>query len=90
MALTSVLTLKRITRECRFNFSPEIAHELNVVMRNSLHGGKLQQQEQLWLIQSIGHVLGAIDAEKCLKELEVLISPYVKVKELFFFDNFMV
>ena len=74
-----MLTLKRVTRECRFSLTPEIAHELIVVMRSALHAGQLAQQEQLWLIQSIGHVLGAIDADKCITELESLIGIYLKV-----------
>ena len=78
-----MLTLKRVTRECRFSLTPEIAHELIVVMRSALHAGQLAQQEQLWLIQSIGHVLGAIDADKCITELESLIGIYLKVFNLF-------
>ena len=57
LALTSVLTLKRITRECRFQFDPALSLQLAEVMRKSLHTDTMAAQEQLWLIQSIGHVL---------------------------------
>ena len=57
LALASVLTLKRITRECRFQFDPALSLQLAEVMRKSLHTDTMAAQEQLWLIQSIGHVL---------------------------------
>merc|ERR1712062_705700 len=77
LALTSVLTLKRIKRECRFNLNQSLAIELVEVMRRSLHQGKLQPQEQLWVIQSCGHVLSAVNEEICLSELEKTVQPYV-------------
>jgi len=77
LALTSVLTLKRITRECRFQFDPALSLQLAEVMRKSLHTDTMAAQEQLWLIQSIGHVLSAVDENTCLNELEKTVNRYI-------------
>lgn len=57
LALTAVLTLKRITRECRFCecfTKGTLSIELVVAMRDALHVGHLKGQESGWLVQSIG------------------------------------
>lgn len=80
LALTAVLTLKRITRECRFCdcfTKGTLSIELVVAMRDALHIGHLKGQESGWLVQSIGHVLSALPEDECLKQLELVIARYV-------------
>lgn len=72
LALTTVLTLKRLTRECIVHIRP-FAYDILKMAQEALAKGVLKKMEVGWLMQSVGHVLSAVPEEQCIHELEQIL-----------------
>uniref|UniRef100_A0A2K5V4Y4 Importin-13 n=1 Tax=Macaca fascicularis TaxID=9541 RepID=A0A2K5V4Y4_MACFA len=71
LSVSSVSTLKKICRECKYDLPPYAA---NIVAVS-------QTSQCMWLMQALGFLLSALQVEEILKNLHSLISPYIQQLE---------
>lgn len=72
LALTTVLTLKRLTRECIVHIPP-FASDILKTAQEALTKGVLKNMEVGWLMQSVGHVLSVVSEDECIRQLQDIL-----------------
>ncbi|XP_054292909.1 importin-13 isoform X1 [Pongo pygmaeus] len=80
LSVSSVSTLKKICRECKYDLPPYAANIVAVsqdVLMKQIH----KTSQCMWLMQALGFLLSALQVEEILKNLHSLISPYVQQLE---------
>ncbi|XP_077580589.1 importin-13-like isoform X2 [Stigmatopora nigra] len=77
LSVSSVSTLKRICRECRYQLGPYTQDILNMsqdVLVKDIH----KSSQCIWLMQSLGYLLSALPEEEILGKLHSVIGPHVQ------------
>ncbi|XP_009636264.2 importin-13 isoform X1 [Egretta garzetta] len=80
LSISSVSTLKKICRECKYDLPPYAANIVAVsqeVLMKQIH----KQSQCMWLMQALGFLLSALQVEEILKNLHSLITPYIQQLE---------
>ncbi|KAK2503544.1 hypothetical protein MC885_020976 [Smutsia gigantea] len=80
LSVSSVSTLKKICRECKYDLPPYAANIVAVsqdVLMKQIH----KTSQCMWLMQALGFLLSALQVEEILKNLHSLISPYIQQLE---------
>ncbi|KAF6109196.1 importin 13 [Phyllostomus discolor] len=80
LSVSSVSTLKKICRECKYDLPPYAANIVAVsqdVLMKQIH----KTSQCMWLMQALGFLLSALQVEEILKNLHLLISPYIQQLE---------
>uniref|UniRef100_A0A8B9WWI4 Importin-13 n=1 Tax=Bos mutus grunniens TaxID=30521 RepID=A0A8B9WWI4_BOSMU len=80
LSISSVSTLKKICRECKYDLPPYAANIVAVsqdVLMKQIH----KTSQCMWLMQALGFLLSALQVEEILKNLHSLISPYIQQLE---------
>ncbi|XP_039272455.2 importin-13-like [Styela clava] len=72
LAMTTVLTLKRITRECKEHLVPQ-AEVILGTAQDALTKGILKNNEVNWLMQSVGHMLSVLSEDECIRRLQSVL-----------------
>ena len=73
LALSAVLTMRRLVRECCDDLIP-FAGDIMQHFTDLLIGGSLQRNVEVWLMQAAGHMLSVIQRDECLKYIEKLLQ----------------
>ena len=76
LALSAVLTMRRLVRECCDDLIP-YAVDIMQHFTTLLIGGTLQRNVEVWLMQAAGHVLAVMPRESCLTFLEKLLEMHL-------------
>uniref|UniRef100_A0A8C5QCA1 Importin-13 n=1 Tax=Leptobrachium leishanense TaxID=445787 RepID=A0A8C5QCA1_9ANUR len=71
LSISSVSTLKKICRECKYDL-PQYAANIVAVSQTS---------QCMWLMQALGFLLSALQVEEILSNLHSLITPYIQQLE---------
>ncbi|XP_042082111.1 importin-13 isoform X2 [Haplochromis burtoni] len=77
LSVSSVSTLKRICRECRYDLGPYAQNILTVsqdVLVKEVH----KSSQCMWLMQGLGFLLSALPSEEILGRLHSLITPHIQ------------
>uniref|UniRef100_A0A8C3T0D0 Importin-13 n=1 Tax=Chelydra serpentina TaxID=8475 RepID=A0A8C3T0D0_CHESE len=80
LSISSVSTLKKICRECKYDLPPYAANIVAVsqdVLMKQIH----KTSQCMWLMQALGFLLSALQVEEILKNLHSLITPYIQQLE---------
>ncbi|XP_043941377.1 importin-13 [Protopterus annectens] len=80
LSISSVSTLKKICRECKYDLLPYAANIVSVcqdVLMKQIH----KTSQCMWLMQALGFLLSTLQVEEILKNLHSLISPYIQQLE---------
>ncbi|XP_078417200.1 importin-13 isoform X1 [Cetorhinus maximus] len=80
LSISSVSTLKKICRECKYDLPPYAANIVAVsqeVLMKQIH----KTSQCMWLMQALGFLLSALQVEEILRNLHSLISPYIQQLE---------
>ncbi|XP_041133806.1 importin-13-like isoform X4 [Polyodon spathula] len=80
LSISSVSTLKKICRECKYDLPPYAANIVAVsqeVLIKQIH----KTSQCMWLMQALGFLLSALPVEEILRNLQSLISPYIQQLE---------
>ncbi|XP_069794813.1 importin-13 isoform X3 [Narcine bancroftii] len=80
LSISSVSTLKKICRECKYDLPPFAANIVAVsqeVLMKQIH----KTSQCMWLMQALGFLLSALQVEEILRNLHSLISPYIQQLE---------
>ncbi|XP_072505267.1 importin-13 isoform X2 [Notamacropus eugenii] len=80
LSVSSVSTLKKICRECKYDLPPYAANIVAVsqdVLMKQIH----KTSQCMWLMQALGFLLSALQVEEILKNLHSLITPYIQQLE---------
>ena len=86
LALSAVLTVRRLVRECCDDLVP-YANDIMQHFTNLLVGGSLQSNVEVWLMQAAGHMLSVIQRDDCLKYIEKLLQLHIHQLEALSKDN---
>ncbi|KAL4656030.1 importin-13-like [Arapaima gigas] len=84
LSVSSVSTLKKICRECKYDLTPYAANIVAVsqvrwcLQQKSLF---LKSSQCMWLMQALGFLLSALPVEEILQNLHSLITPYIQQLE---------
>lgn len=78
LSVSSVSTLKKICRECKYDLPPYAA---NIISQDVLMKQIHKTSQRMWLMQVLGFLLSALQVEEILKNLHLLISPYIQQLE---------
>uniref|UniRef100_A0A8C0GW35 Importin-13 n=1 Tax=Chelonoidis abingdonii TaxID=106734 RepID=A0A8C0GW35_CHEAB len=73
LSISSVSTLKKICRECKYDLPPYAANIVAV--------SQVRHSQCMWLMQALGFLLSALQVEEILKNLHSLITPYIQQLE---------
>uniref|UniRef100_A0A8C7GK95 Importin-13 n=1 Tax=Oncorhynchus kisutch TaxID=8019 RepID=A0A8C7GK95_ONCKI len=76
LSVSSVSTLKKICRECKFDLPP---YATNIVAVSQVCVCATSQC--MWLMQALGFLLSALPVEEILRNLHSLITPYIQQLE---------
>ena len=76
LALSAVLTARRLMRECCDDLIP-YSNDIMQHFTNLLLSGSLQRKVEVWLMQAAGHMLSVIARDDCLKYLEKLLDVHL-------------
>uniref|UniRef100_A0A8C2CJH6 Importin-13 n=1 Tax=Cyprinus carpio TaxID=7962 RepID=A0A8C2CJH6_CYPCA len=74
LSVSSVSTLKKICRECKYDLPP---YANNIVAVSQV----LHTSQCMWLMQALGFLLSALPVEEILRNLHSLITPYIQQLE---------
>ncbi|XDV41239.1 hypothetical protein PO909_010136 [Leuciscus waleckii] len=80
LSVSSVSTLKKICRECKYDLPPYAANIVAVsqeVLIKQIH----KTSQCMWLMQALGFLLSALPVEEILRNLQSLITPYIQQLE---------
>ncbi|XP_062308333.1 importin-13-like [Osmerus eperlanus] len=80
LSVSSVSTLKKLCRECKYDLSPYASNIVAVsqeVLIKQIH----KTSQCMWLMQALGFLLSALPVEDILSNLHSLISPYIQQLE---------
>ncbi|XP_053549561.1 importin-13 isoform X2 [Bombina bombina] len=80
LSVSSVSTLKKICRECKYDLLPYAANIVAVsqdVLMKQIH----KTSQCMWLMQALGFLLSALQVEEILTNLHSLITPYIQQLE---------
>ncbi|KPP71304.1 importin-13-like [Scleropages formosus] len=80
LSVSSVSTLKKICRECKYDLIPYAANIVAVsqeVLMKQIH----KSSQCMWLMQALGFLLSALPVEEILQNLHSLITPYIQQLE---------
>ncbi|XP_067846280.1 importin-13-like isoform X2 [Heptranchias perlo] len=80
LSISSVSTLKKICRECKYDLPPYATNIVAVsqeVLMKQIH----KTSQCMWLMQALGFLLSALQVEEILRNLHSLISPYIQQLE---------
>ncbi|KAM5148160.1 LOW QUALITY PROTEIN: importin-13 [Mantella aurantiaca] len=80
LSVSSVSTLKKICRECKYDLLPYAANIVAVsqeVLLKQIH----KTSQCMWLMQALGFLLSALQVEEILSNLHSLITPYIQQLE---------
>ncbi|XP_051788454.1 importin-13 isoform X1 [Erpetoichthys calabaricus] len=80
LSISSVSTLKKICRECKYDLTPYAANIVAVsqdVLIKQIH----KTSQCMWLMQALGFLLSALPGEEILRNLHSLITPYIQQLE---------
>ncbi|KAK1896688.1 Importin-13, partial [Dissostichus eleginoides] len=80
LSVSSVSTLKKICRECKYDLPPYATNIVAVsqeVLIKQIH----KTSQCMWLMQALGFLLSALPVEDILKNLHSLITPYIQQLE---------
>uniref|UniRef100_A0A4W3HVW4 Importin 13 n=1 Tax=Callorhinchus milii TaxID=7868 RepID=A0A4W3HVW4_CALMI len=80
LSISSVSTLKKICRECKYDLPPYAANIVAIsqdVLMKQIH----KTSQCMWLMQALGFLLSALQVEEILRNLHSLISPYIQQLE---------
>uniref|UniRef100_A0A672TBQ0 Importin-13 n=1 Tax=Sinocyclocheilus grahami TaxID=75366 RepID=A0A672TBQ0_SINGR len=80
LSVSSVSTLKKICRECKYDLPPYAANIVAVsqeVLIKQIH----KTSQCMWLMQALGFLLSALPVEEILRNLHSLITPYIQQLE---------
>uniref|UniRef100_H3BAL3 Importin-13 n=1 Tax=Latimeria chalumnae TaxID=7897 RepID=H3BAL3_LATCH len=80
LSISSVSTLKKICRECKYDLPPYAANIVAVSQQVTLKDVHCTSQ-CMWLMQALGFLLSALQVEEILRNLHSLISPYIQQLE---------
>uniref|UniRef100_A0A669CG05 Importin-13 n=1 Tax=Oreochromis niloticus TaxID=8128 RepID=A0A669CG05_ORENI len=80
LSVSSVSTLKRICRECRYDLGPYAQEILTVsqVRHGGIHSNTSSGSQCMWLMQGLGFLLSALPSEEILGRLHSLITPHIQ------------
>ncbi|XP_041967527.1 importin-13 isoform X2 [Alosa sapidissima] len=80
LSVSSVSTLKKICRECKYDLPPYATNIVAVsqeVLIKQIH----KTSQCMWLMQALGFLLSALPVEEILSNLHSLITPYIQQLE---------
>ncbi|XP_034038611.1 importin-13-like isoform X1 [Thalassophryne amazonica] len=77
LSLSSVSTLKRICRECRYALGP-YAHDILTVSQDAMVKEIHKSSQCMWLMQALGFLLSAQPGDQILTRVLDLISPHIQ------------
>lgn len=77
LSVSSVSTLKRICRECRYDLGP-YAQDILTVSQDVLVKEVHKSSQCMWLMQGLGFLLSALPSEEILGRLHSLITPHIQ------------
>lgn len=77
LSVSSVSTLKRICRECRFDLGP-YAQDILTVSQDVLLKEIHKSSQCMWLMQALGFLLSALPEEEILGRLHAFITPHIQ------------
>uniref|UniRef100_H3CQZ3 Importin-13 n=1 Tax=Tetraodon nigroviridis TaxID=99883 RepID=H3CQZ3_TETNG len=77
LSVSSVSTLKRICRECKYDLG-SYAHDILSVSQDALVKDVHKSSQCMWLMQALGFLLSALPEDQLLLRLHSLISPHVQ------------
>ncbi|XP_073400573.1 importin-13 isoform X2 [Dendrobates tinctorius] len=80
LSVSSVSTLKKICRECKYDLLPYAANIVAVsqdVLLKQVH----KTSQCMWLMQALGFLLSVLQVEEILSNLHSLITPYIQQLE---------
>ncbi|KAM4722104.1 importin-13 [Rhinophrynus dorsalis] len=80
LSVSSVSTLKKICRECKYDLPPYAANIVAVsqdVLLKQIH----KTSQCMWLMQALGFLLSVLQVEEILSNLHSLITPYIQQLE---------
>uniref|UniRef100_A0A8C2FJ36 Importin 13 n=1 Tax=Cyprinus carpio TaxID=7962 RepID=A0A8C2FJ36_CYPCA len=80
LSVSSVSTLKKICRECKYDLPPYASNIVAVsqeVLIKQIH----KTSQCMWLMQALGFLLSALPVEEILRNLHSLITPYIQQLE---------
>ncbi|OCT82649.1 importin-13 isoform X1 [Xenopus laevis] len=80
LSVSSVSTLKKICRECKYDLPPYAANIVAVsqeVLLKQIH----KTSQCMWLMQALGFLLSVLQVEDILSNLHSLITPYIQQLE---------
>ncbi|CAB1324207.1 unnamed protein product [Coregonus sp. 'balchen'] len=80
LSVSSVSTLKKICRECKYDLPPYATNIVAVsqeVLIKQIH----KTSQCMWLMQALGFLLSALPVEEILRNLHSLITPYIQQLE---------
>uniref|UniRef100_A0A8C7M8D7 Importin-13 n=1 Tax=Oncorhynchus kisutch TaxID=8019 RepID=A0A8C7M8D7_ONCKI len=80
LSISSVSTLKKICRECKYDLPP-YASNIVAVSREVLSKQIHKTSQCMWLMQALGFLLSALHVEEILRNLHSLITPYIQQLE---------
>uniref|UniRef100_A0A673ZAQ9 Importin-13 n=1 Tax=Salmo trutta TaxID=8032 RepID=A0A673ZAQ9_SALTR len=80
LSVSSVSTLKKICRECKYDLPP-YASNIVAVSREVLSKQIHKTSQCMWLMQALGFLLSALHVEEILRNLHSLITPYIQQLE---------
>uniref|UniRef100_A0A8C8DHT6 Importin-13 n=1 Tax=Oryzias sinensis TaxID=183150 RepID=A0A8C8DHT6_9TELE len=79
LSVSSVSTLKKICRECKYDLPPYATNIVAVSQVCSLL--HITTSQCMWLMQALGFLLSALPVEDILRNLHSLITPYIQQLE---------
>ncbi|KAK6484382.1 importin-13 [Huso huso] len=80
LSISSVSTLKKICRECKYDLPPYAAN-IVAVSQVRASAARHETSQCMWLMQALGFLLSALPVEEILRNLQSLISPYIQQLE---------
>uniref|UniRef100_A0A8C1W336 Importin 13 n=1 Tax=Cyprinus carpio TaxID=7962 RepID=A0A8C1W336_CYPCA len=80
LSVSSVSTLKKICRECKYDLPP-YANNIVAVSQEVLIKQIHKTSQCMWLMQALGFLLSALPVEEILRNLHSLITPYIQQLE---------
>ncbi|KPP75383.1 importin-13-like, partial [Scleropages formosus] len=80
LSVSSVSTLKKICRECKYDLPP-YANNIVAVSQEVLIKQIHKTSQCMWLMQALGFLLSALPVEDILRNLHSLITPYIQQLE---------
>ncbi|KAM8931086.1 importin-13 [Pelodytes ibericus] len=80
LSISSVSTLKKICRECKYDL-PQYAANIVAVSQEVLLKQIHKTSQCMWLMQALGFLLSALQVDEILSNLHSLITPYIQQLE---------